>query len=259
MQVSSDSDPANDPFGDAKGGKKNDSEPASPLGAPQMPDDSTSEPSPLPTNAQPSFDETLPPPPSSQMPSPSPYGSQTTPILPPEDLSQGISTPGAGLSCEDYRSECARASRALERRDISTITVGLRIEGAENIDYPCECPLSADPYRGRNFSPTTMTWKATGVCHKPLYFEDVQLERYGHSWNPVVQPFMSAAHFFVSVPLLPYNMGVTPPGECIYTLGYYRPGSCAPYVIEPFPLSLRGAVFEAVGVTAFTFSFWPPQ
>ena len=52
------------------------------------------------------------------------------------------------------------------------------------------------------------TWKASGLCHKPLYFEDVQLERYGHSWNPVVQPFMSAAHFFVSVPLLPYKMGL---------------------------------------------------
>ena len=106
---------------------------------------------------------------------------------------------------------------------------------------------------------TTFTWKATGTCHKPLYFEDVQLERYGHSWNPVVQPFMSAAHFFVSVPLLPYKMGLNPPNECMYTLGYYRPGSCAPYMIEPIPLSLRAAAFEACWAPpAFAFWFWPP-
>ena len=91
----------------------------------------------------------------------------------------------------------------------------------------------------------TYTWTASGLCHKPLYFEDVQLERYGHMWGPWVQPFMSGAHFFLTVPILPYKMGLEPPNECIYTLGYYRPGDCAPYMIEPFPWSLRGAMYEA--------------
>ena len=40
-------------------------------------------------------------------------------------------------------------------------------------------------------------------------------------------------------------MGVYPPNECMYTLGYYRPGSCAPYMIEPVPISVRGALWEA--------------
>ena len=40
-------------------------------------------------------------------------------------------------------------------------------------------------------------------------------------------------------------MGLEPPNECIYTLGYYRPGDCAPYMIDPLPLSVRGALFEA--------------
>jgi hypothetical protein len=28
-------------------------------------------------------------------------------------------------------------------------------------------------------------------------------------------------------------------------LGYYRPGSCAPYYLDPIPLSVRAALFEA--------------
>jgi len=149
----------------------------------------------------------------------------------------------------------------LQRRTITQIVVGLEIEGVEGEDFPCDCRLGvnveAPEFAGRHFSRTNFAWKATGTCHKPLYFEDVQLERYGHSWNPVVQPFMSAAHFFVSVPLLPYKMGLNPPGECVYTLGYYRPGSCAPYLLEPIPLSLRAAIFEGLGATAFAFWLWP--
>jgi hypothetical protein len=93
--------------------------------------------------------------------------------------------------------------------------------------------------------PTTFAWKASGLCHKPLYFEDVHLERYGHSWGPYLQPVISQGHFFLSVPVLPYMMGLCPPRECQYTLGYYRPGSCAPYMLDPLPISIRAALFEA--------------
>jgi hypothetical protein len=40
-------------------------------------------------------------------------------------------------------------------------------------------------------------------------------------------------------------MGMDPMGECKYALGYYRPGSCAPYVIPGFPISARGMAAEA--------------
>jgi hypothetical protein len=178
-------------------------------------------------------------------------------------LDQGLSTDPGGPGCTDQKDECQRALHELQKRDITTITVGLMIEGEEGSDFPCDCLIGRDfdapKFAGRNFAPTLFTWKASGTCHKPLYFEDVQLERYGHSWNPVIQPFMSGAHFFVSVPLLPYKMGLRPPNECVYTLGYYRPGNCAPYMFEPIPLSLRAALFEAAGATAFAFWFWPPN
>ena len=76
-------------------------------------------------------------------------------------------------------------------------------------------------------------WKASALCHKPLYFEDEALERYGHSWGPCLDPLVSGAHFFCKLPVLPYCMGVHPPNECMYALGHYRPGNCAPYMMRP--------------------------
>lgn len=92
--------------------------------------------------------------------------------------------------------------------------------------------------------PSTYAWHASALCHKPLYFEEVQLERYGHTAGPIRQPFISGAHFFLNIAALPYNMAINPPHECQYALGYYRPGSCAPWMIQPVPLSLRGALAE---------------
>lgn len=112
-------------------------------------------------------------------------------------------------------------------------------------NLPSECSLGMEPFTGRYFAQTTFTWKASALCHKPIYFEDLQLERYGHTAGPIVQPFLSGAHFFVSIAALPYAMGVYPPNECIYQLGLYRPGSCAPWLIDPIPISLRGAILEA--------------
>lgn len=110
---------------------------------------------------------------------------------------------------------------------------------------PTECTLEDEPYTGRSWQPITLTWKATGVCHKPLYFEDAQLERYGHTMGHIAQPIMSGAHFFASLVALPYQAGINPPWECQYPLGSYRPGSCAPWLVPPVPLSVRGALWEA--------------
>ena len=60
---------------------------------------------------------------------------------------------------------------------------------------------------------------------------------------------ISGVHFFTNIALLPYKMGINPPQECQYPLGYYRPGSCAPWMIQPFPLSGRGAATAAAVYT----------
>jgi hypothetical protein len=70
-------------------------------------------------------------------------------------------------------------------------------------------------------------WQTPGLCHQPLYFEQVNLERYGYSCGKF-QPVLSAAHFFGTVGALPYLMTVDPPHQCVYTLGHSLPGSCVP-------------------------------
>jgi len=113
---------------------------------------------------------------------------------------------------------------------------------------PAECTVGGEPAdadQPRPWAPVTYTWKASGLCHKPLYFQQRHVERYGHSWGPLLQPVMSHANFYASVIALPYKMGLTPPNECQYTLGFYRPNSCAPYMLDPLPLSVRAGLWEA--------------
>ena len=110
---------------------------------------------------------------------------------------------------------------------------------------PHLCGLSNDDWRQREFAPIKMTWKSSELMHKPLYFEDVALERYGHSAGPIVQPVVSTGHFFANIAVLPYKMGIHPMSECQYALGYYRPGNCAPWQIPAIPLSGRGALMQA--------------
>ncbi len=155
---------------------------------------------------------------------------------------------GPQINCEDeYR----------QLRAISELTVDIA-PNTEGV-LPKECPLQHEDYTLRSWAPATYTWNASGLCHKPLYFEQVAMERYGHTpslrCGPLLAPIVSGAHFFATVPILPYKMGVNPPWECQYSLGYYRPGSCAPYIIPPVPLSVRGAAVQGVVVTGAVVAF----
>lgn len=150
--------------------------------------------------------------------------------------------PPASVSA-DYAGQTTRAEQKPKPfKPISELTTNIApSQGALPEDYP----MVASPGQPRAFAPCLYTWTASGLYHKPLYFEDVGLERYGHSCCPCLQPIVSGARFFGTVLVVPYEMGLEPPCEDIYTLGYYRPGSCAPYILDPIPLSVRGALFEA--------------
>jgi hypothetical protein len=95
-------------------------------------------------------------------------------------------------------------------------------------------------------------WQASAFCHGPLYFEEVNLERYGYNCG-LLQPAASAAHFFCTIPTLPYQMTVNPPGSCIYTLGQGRPGSYTPFQIHRPPLRWDAAVMQGAVVTGLVF------
>jgi len=119
---------------------------------------------------------------------------------------------------------------------------------------PSECAIDDPVHYGRHFGQTCFMWKASALSTNAAYFEDVQLERYGNTIVcPALRPVVSGAKFFVTIPFLPYKMGVTPPNECVYTLGYHRPGNCAPFMVQPCPISPRGALFQALAVTGVVF------
>jgi hypothetical protein len=155
-------------------------------------------------------------------------------------------------ACGEQSKECKEALKNLRDDGIETIALDIRVGGRPGSDYPCECRLEGETFQPRRFATTMMTWKAAGNCHKPLYFEDWNLERYGHSHGPL-DPVFSAAHFFVTLPVLPYKMGVELPWECVYPLGYYRPGNCAPWTVPAPPISCRGFAVEAATVTGLLF------
>jgi hypothetical protein len=169
--------------------------------------------------------------------------------MPPGPLPERIPTPTVDtMEAEREKSDeaCEQGLEDLQQKTISTLSLDIAVAGTEGSDFPFECTLEDSGWHtGRCWEETTYMWKASALCHKPLFFEDEQLERYGHSWSPCCQPLVSACHFFTRLPILPYCMGVEPPNECIYALGHYRPGSCAPYMCNPVPLSFRGAMFQA--------------
>ncbi len=144
---------------------------------------------------------------------------------------------GRAIIIDDSGNEIARLSlKELGKDEICFITF--------HWDLPYYC-YADPPLTPRNWLASTFTYQASGLCHKPLYFEEVQLERYGHTAGPIKQPLLSGAHFFGNIAVLPYKMAINPPLECQYALGYYRPGSCAPWHIPPIPFSVRGALAEA--------------
>jgi hypothetical protein len=111
-------------------------------------------------------------------------------------------------------------------------------------------------------------WEAPATRHLPLLFEEPNLERMGYTygcyWNicgfesgphqaECLQPFVSGVCFVSRVAMVPYILGIDPPGEPIYTLGVDRPGSPVPYRKYLIPLSIRGAIYQAGFMTGLSF------
>ena len=96
-------------------------------------------------------------------------------------------------------------------------------------------------------------WAASGSRSFPLYFEEVNAERYGYTCSYTFQPVISAAHFFGTIPYLPYLMAADCPRECTYTLGHYRPGNCNPWRPHCFPIDCKAAGAQGAAVAGLIF------
>lgn len=131
-------------------------------------------------------------------------------------------------------------------------------EGAGCPDCPWEQDLrrigrgpgeSNIPYVPRNFAHIDYSWEPTNMYHNPIYFEDVPLERYGHTRHYLIQPVFSGVKFATQLLGLPYQMTIHPCCSRQYSLGYYRPGEYVPYKYYQIPLNVQAAIVEA-GVIA---------
>jgi len=80
----------------------------------------------------------------------------------------------------------------------------------------------------RQFNDLEYMWEPANLFHNPLYFEDPELERYGHTSGQFLQPLASVGRMSVQLIGLPYQMTIDPPDSCQSPLGYHRPGECVP-------------------------------
>lgn len=151
--------------------------------------------------------------------------------LPEPDFDRAPLQPAEVLRVPGLEDPAVRVQIYPEDKPIGALTINIapkagllpRNEAAGR--YDAHLP----PWEPRPWEETVYFWDAPAFCHRPLYYEDINLERLGYTRRPHLQPVLSGAHFAYSTLALPYNMTVHPPRECLYPLGHYRPGSPVPF------------------------------
>ena len=136
-----------------------------------------------------------------------------------------------------------------------TLSYAMRNIDAGQLPEGFDEKLDGGDYVARQSSPAVLQWAPTNLYHYPLYFEDPALERYGHTYHPVVQPFASAGRFATQLVGLPYQMALHPVHSHEYTLGYYRPGECAPKKHYQIPFNEEAAIMQAAAMAGFFLIF----
>ena len=214
---------------------------------------------PQPLNDQPQMaapPSGVPQPPASAQSTPAIRTAQI-PALDPSLLNQP-GTPGAALG--ETKWELKKISEINPYPDYDPRSSDERVEGNE-LKLPSEYSLTsahggdASPYSGRLMPDMVFQWEPSNLFSNPLYFQDVQLERYGHTHHPIVQPFASVGLFGAQFLGLPYQMTLHPFRKHEYVLGYYRPGDPAPRVYYQIPLNAKAAAVQAAVTTGAVFLF----
>jgi hypothetical protein len=122
-------------------------------------------------------------------------------------------------------------------KPMSDIKVDIRIMGEDVLPTDASGNLFTPPQRYSRdamgwgaWPEVDFTWEVSELLYQPLYFDDAPLELYGQTQCRVLQPALSAAHFFGTTLVMPYRLVMNHPYGYISQLGYYRPGSPAPPV-----------------------------
>jgi hypothetical protein len=101
----------------------------------------------------------------------------------------------------------------------------------------------------RTFAPSEAIVFPSYVVYHPLYFQQINAERYGWELG-VFQPLVSTAQFYGDVLLLPYKTATNPPWTCDANVGYNIPGNPEPLRFLTVPFSWRGVAAQAGAAVA---------
>lgn len=154
--------------------------------------------------------------------------------------------------------EQSRAVSRLQRRitDIQP-TLSYAMRGIDEAQLPKDFyqQVESEEMVAQAGSPAVLHWAPTNFAHNPLYFEDPALERYGHTYHPLIQPFASTGRFATQLVGLPWQMTLHPIHAREYSLGWYRPGECAPKLRYQIPFNEEAAVMQIAAVAGLLLIF----
>ena len=125
----------------------------------------------------------------------------------------------------------------------------------EQIVFPEEPILSRDPYRGRvGLWPTReMVVEPYHVAYQKLFFQQVNVERFGWDLGPIT-PLLCSGKFLFDLATVPMKIGARP-CERDASTGYPLPGDPVPLLLYPPEITVTGVVLEAGVIAAFAAIF----
>jgi hypothetical protein len=113
----------------------------------------------------------------------------------------------------------------------------------ERVVFPNDPIISTETYQGRQFYPTRMEVAPYYLCHGRLYFQQINVERYG--WDlGVYAPLISGLAFLYDFVTLPYHLATEPCRHFEYNTGWCLPGDPVPLLLYPLHVSPTGFVAE---------------
>ncbi|MBL8824449.1 MAG: hypothetical protein JNJ77_17815 [Planctomycetia bacterium] len=167
---------------------------------------------------------------------------QIKPLTPQEEravqleMEEGQFTPPTRDQLYRMDSEAAKLERLKQLRKAMNRT---------DLDYPDEDAIRImTKLETRKFEEMKAMVQASYVVYQPLYFQQINVERYGWECG-VFQPVISTAQFYGDVLLFPYKFASNPPWHCEANAGYALPGDPEPLRFLTTPFSWRGVAAQA--------------
>jgi hypothetical protein len=101
-------------------------------------------------------------------------------------------------------------------------------------------------------SPATPDRYTVGSYHRPLYFEELNLERCGETYGCATN-LISGVHFLTNTVALPYRLATQRPDCPVPSHGDCQSCQSFSHDIEPFGFEPKGVLVEAAAIAGFIF------